>query len=71
MYSIAVRRVHKALQYQYVSRKLKKRDMRSVGIVLMFGIASYGFTDIFIAGHFCRGSTLVSIGEGEGKGVAT
>ena len=33
VYSIAVRRVHKALQYQYVSRKLKKRDMRSVSMV--------------------------------------
>lgn len=29
-YSIAIRRVHKALQYQYVSRRLKKREMRSV-----------------------------------------
>ena len=31
-YSLAVRRVHKALQYQYVSRRLKKRDMRSVSL---------------------------------------
>ncbi|XP_031571264.1 uncharacterized protein LOC116305477 [Actinia tenebrosa] len=29
-YSLAVRRVQKALQYQYVSRHLKKRDMRSL-----------------------------------------
>lgn len=29
-YSLAVRSVHKALQYQYISRKLKKRDMRKV-----------------------------------------
>ncbi|XP_065842428.1 large ribosomal subunit protein bL20-like [Oscarella lobularis] len=31
-YSLAVRRVHKALQYQYTSRRLKKRDMRSLWI---------------------------------------
>lgn len=31
-YSIAIRRVHKALQYQYVSRRLKKREMRSLWI---------------------------------------
>jgi len=31
-YSIAVRRVQKALQYQYVSRRLKKREMRSLWI---------------------------------------
>ena len=31
-YSIAIRRVQKALQYQYISRKLKKREMRSVSI---------------------------------------
>ena len=29
-YSLAVRSVHKALQYQYISRRLKKRDMRKV-----------------------------------------
>ncbi|KAK3709921.1 hypothetical protein QZH41_020030 [Actinostola sp. cb2023] len=29
-YSLAVRRVHKALQYQYASRRLKKREMRSL-----------------------------------------
>ncbi|XP_065059818.1 large ribosomal subunit protein bL20-like [Rhopilema esculentum] len=31
-YSIAVRAVHKKLQYQYVSRRLKKRDMRKLWI---------------------------------------
>lgn len=31
-YSIAIRRVHKALQYQYISRRLKKREMRSLWI---------------------------------------
>jgi len=31
-YSIAIRRVQKALQYQYISRKLKKREMRSLWI---------------------------------------
>ena len=34
-YSLAVRRVQKALQYQYVSRRLKKRDMRSVSVWCM------------------------------------
>lgn len=34
-YSLAVRRVHKALQYQYTSRRLKKRDMRSVSALLL------------------------------------
>ena len=33
-YSIAVRRVQKALQYQYISRRLKKREMRSVSALL-------------------------------------
>lgn len=32
VYSIAVKRVHKGLQHAYVSRKLKKRDMRSVSV---------------------------------------
>ncbi|CAH3036564.1 large ribosomal subunit protein bL20 [Pocillopora verrucosa] len=31
-YSIAIRRVHKALQYQYISRRLKKREMRALWI---------------------------------------
>ena len=29
-YSLAVRAAHKALQYAYISRRLKKRDMRKV-----------------------------------------
>jgi len=29
-YSLAVRAAHKALQYAYVGRKLKKREMRKV-----------------------------------------
>ena len=29
-YSLAVRAAHKALQYAYVGRRLKKRDMRKV-----------------------------------------
>ncbi|EDO38461.1 predicted protein [Nematostella vectensis] len=49
-YSIAIRRVQKALQYQYTSRRLKKRDMRSLWI-----------TRINIAGreHNINYSTLV------------
>lgn len=31
-YTIAVRAVHKALQKQYISRKLKKRDLRKLWI---------------------------------------
>eukprot|EP00794_Sanderia_malayensis_P009876 gene9876-10886_t len=31
-YRIAIRAVHKKLQYQYASRRLKKRDMRSLWI---------------------------------------
>merc|ERR1712126_298554 len=31
-YSLAVRSVHKALQRQYMSRRLKKRDMRKLSI---------------------------------------
>ncbi|KAJ7385034.1 Ribosomal protein L20 [Desmophyllum pertusum] len=31
-YSIAIRRVHKALQYQYIGRRLKKREMRQLWI---------------------------------------
>ncbi|XP_066921608.1 large ribosomal subunit protein bL20-like [Clytia hemisphaerica] len=31
-YSLAVRSVHKSLQYQYIGRKLKKRDMRKLWI---------------------------------------
>jgi len=31
-YSLAIKRVHKALQYQYISRRLKKRDMRKMWI---------------------------------------
>ena len=27
-YSIAIRKVHKSLKYEYISRRLKKRDMR-------------------------------------------
>ena len=29
-YSIAVRAAHRAMQYSYIGRKLKKRDMRVV-----------------------------------------
>jgi large subunit ribosomal protein L20 len=42
-YSLAIRRVHKALQYQYISRRLKKRDMRRLWITrINQGVQEHG-----------------------------
>ncbi|XP_062505916.1 large ribosomal subunit protein bL20-like [Corticium candelabrum] len=42
-YSISVRRVQKALQYQYISRRLKKRDMRQLWITrINQGVQEHG-----------------------------
>ena len=44
-YSIAIRRVHKSLQYQYIHRRLKKRNMRKQWIeTINAGVQEHGIS---------------------------
>ncbi|XP_047140011.1 large ribosomal subunit protein bL20 [Hydra vulgaris] len=60
-YSLAVRCVHKALQYQYKGRKLKKRNMRKLWIQrINFGVREHSLPYSILLRNLCRSNVAIN-----------